>query len=343
MYILIDMTSTLDEIIDRQIPIPVLIKYYLSFFPIILVQTSSFACLIATLLTFSKLNNNNEIIVMRSSGLSFWQIAKPALFISLVISAMIFLINEKLVPQAMIMKENIRNENMILKVDRERKKMANIENLTFYGVNNRLYFIDSFNPRTYELKGITIIGYNPDQTIKEKIVAFEGIWTGLAWKFFQCQITAFDKAVTNRPMKVKVYTEKLMDIKETPEDFLRQRLNFQSMNMRQLNDYIERFSNSGAVRALNNLKVDLYQKLSYPFGNFVIVFLGIPFALIIRSRKGMTFTSLGVAIAIGFLYYVANAVFLAFGKGGAFPPLLAAWSAPILFIMAALVIVKTNF
>ena len=72
LYVLIDITGILDEIIDRAVPIGILIQYYLSYFPIILVQSSSMACLIATLFTFSRLNNNNEIIVMRSSGLNFW-------------------------------------------------------------------------------------------------------------------------------------------------------------------------------------------------------------------------------------------------------------------------------
>ena len=86
------------------------------------------------------------------------------------------------------------------------------------------------------------------------------------------------------------------------------------MNIKQLKSYIDRFSKSGAIKALNNMRVDLHQKIAYPFGNFVIVLVGLPFALMIRSRKGSTFMSLGLAIILGFLYYVANAVSLAFGK-----------------------------
>jgi len=344
LYILIDMTSQLDEFIDRKVPISILIDYYIAYFPIILSQPiSSVACLIAVLFTFSNLSTNNEVIAMRSSGLTFWQITKPAIMFGLVISMLVFWVNERLVPQATEITNQIRNDNMILLVDRIRKKKEKIKNLTFYGLKNRLYFIDTFDPDTDELKGITIIEHDQQQNILKKIVAFRGVWTGIAWKFYQCQVTFYSDSSIRVPLKVKVYKDKLMDIKETPEDFLKQRLNVTSMNIRQLQSYIERFSKSGAIKALNNLRVDFHQKIAYPFGNFVIVLVGLPFALMIRRRKGGAFVSVGLALVLGFLYYITNAVSLAFGKSGLFPPIFSAWAAPILFTVIALTVIKTDF
>lgn len=331
LYVLIDVTSSLDEIIDRKISIEILIRYYLHFTPIIFTQTAPISCLISVLFTFSNLNNTNQIIAMRAAGLTFWKIAKPALFFGLIVTALVFFVNEKFVPQAAEITKKIENENMILYVDRLHKKREKINNLTFYGLKNRLYFVDRYNPQEQELRGITILEYNNNLNIQQKIIAFRGQWTGIAWKFYQTHITSYRDGNVNRPEKVRVYEEKLMDIRETPNDFLKQRLNVDMMNIRDLSDYIHRFSDSGAERALNRLRVDLHQKYSYPFGNFVIVLVGLPFALMVRNRKGMTFTAIGIAILIGFLYYVVNAVSIALGKGGLFPPLIAAWGAPILF------------
>ncbi len=342
LYILIDATTNLDEIIDRKIPATILIQYYISFFPMIMVQTSPIACLIAVLLTFSGLNNNNEIIAMRTSGLNFWQITKPALYFSLMISAVIFLLNERLVPETAMTTQHIRDENMILQVDRLNKKNEKIKNLTFYGLKNRLYFIDAYSPGTQELEGVTIIEHDPSQNIKQKIVALKGVWTGIAWKFYQCQVTTFNPVNLTTPVKIKIYKEKLMDIQENPDDFLKQRLNVSSMNIRQLNSYISRFANSGAQKALQNLRVDLHQRIAFPFGNFVIVLAGIPLAMMFRSRRGATFAALGLAVCIGFLYYVTNAVSIAFGKGGFFPPLIAAWATPALFSAISLIVIETD-
>ncbi len=343
LYVVIDVTSTLDEIIDRRIPFDILVKYYLSYLPIILVQTASIACLISTLFTFSRLNNDNEVLAMRSSGMNFWQIIKPALYFALLISVIVFWLNERYVPMASQSTKQIRNEHMILEVDRLKKNKAKISNLTFYGLKNRLYYVDAYDPNTNELEGITIIEHDENQNVRQKVVALKGKWIGLAWKFFQCQVTEFDSVSLNNPTKVKVYDEKLMDIKETPEDFMQQRIDVGSMNLRELSDYISRFSRSGATKALNNLRVDLQQKIAYPIGNFVIVLVGLPFAMIVKNRKGMTFTSLGIAVLIGFLYYVVNALALAFGKGGLFPPVFAAWAAPFVFTSIALILIESNF
>src|SRR3989338_1802229 len=241
LYVLIEITGTLDEIIDRKIPFVVLFQYYSAFFPIIFVQTSPFACLIAVLLTFSNLNNSNEIIVMRSSGMNFWQITRPALVFALVVSSVIFVANEKFVPDATSQSKKIRDENIILLADRKMKKKEKINNLTFYVLKNRLYFMDTFDPLTSQLQEITIIEYDNDINVIQKIVAFRGVWTGIAWKFYQLQITTYDNTQGfNSPAKVKVVNEKLMDIKELPDDFMRQRLNVDAMNIKELNEYIER-------------------------------------------------------------------------------------------------------
>ncbi len=343
LFILFDSTGHLDEFIDRKIPLEIIIQYYLYAMPDIVSQTSSIACLISVLLTYSALSNHNEITVMRASGMNFWKIVRPALIFALFLSVVIFWVNEKFVPYATAEQKEIENQYMILEVDRKYKKEKIIKNLTFYGLRNRLYYIDTFAAKENKLSGITILEYDNNQNLVQKIIALEGRWTGIAWKFYRAQITTYGEKGVRSPLKIKVYNEKLMDIKETPRDFVKQRLNVRAMNIRELGQYIERFADSGANKALNKLRVDYHQKIAYPFGNFVIVLLGLPFALMMKNRKGTTFTSLGIAMAIGFLYYVANAVALALGKGGVLPPTLSAWTAPIIFTGIGLLVIEFDF
>ena len=342
LFVLIDSASNLDEFIDQSIPVDILIRYYLSYLPLIISQTAPMACLIAVLLTFSNLNSHNEVIALRASGMNFWQITKPALCFAVIIAALIFLVNERLIPDAEEHTRQLRMEHIHTSPEKNKKKQPPINNLTFYGLKNRLYFIDTFDPNTYELTGITIIEYDTSQNITQKIVALNGKWTGIAWKFFQCHVTEFSQS-PDAPTKVKFYDEKLVDIKETPEDFLNQRLNVNVMNLRQLNDYIRRFSNSGAARAINNLRVDFHYKIAFPVSSIVIVLVGLPLTLMTGRRRAQTFTSLGIAIAVGFLFYVGNSVGIALGKGGMFPPIVSAWLAPLLFTITGLWLIQSRF
>jgi len=341
LYVMIDITTNLDELIDRKVPILMLVKYYGYFLPIIFVQISSIAGLICALLTFSALNSTNEVIAMRSCGLNFWQITKPALIFGIILSVLVLWMGERLVPKAATITDKIKNEHLTSEKKMAWKKRDVIKNLTFYGLRNRLYFVSSYSTQDNELEGITIIEYDENQNIQQKIVALTGKWTGIAWKFYKCQVSTIDPQT--KKGQIKFYDEKLMDIKETPKDFLRQRISVSTMNFKQLREYITRFASSGATRALNNLRVDLHEKIAYPFSNFIIILTGLPFSIIIRSRKRSTFAALGVAMIIGFLFYVLNAVCLAFGKGELIPPFLSAWTAPGLTALIALVVIQKNF
>ncbi len=341
LFVLIDSASNLDEFINHKASIEIIARYYLSYLPVVMVQTASIACLISCLLTFANLNAHNELIAMRAGGLNFWRLARPALCFGLLLSAATFYLNERYIPQAESMARDIKEENLSLETDRS-SHQAKIKNLSFYGLKNRLYFIDSFDPVTYNLEGITIISFDNAQKIREKIVAMEGSWTGLAWKFKQVHITPYQQ-IDAGPTRFKIYEEKLMDIKETPKDFLRQRTNVKFMNLRQLHDYIKRFSNSGASRAVDSLKVDFFEKIAFPLTPVVLLLLGLPLVMATGNRKAQNFAALGIAIAIGFFYYVANAVGIALGKGGFLPPEIAANIVPFFFSLTAVYFIKMHF
>ncbi len=344
LFILIDSFSNLEDFIEKKVAISTILQYYLSYLPIIFVQTSPMALLIASMFTYSHLNTHNEIVAIRASGLNFWQVAKPALFFALFISFIVFWVNEQFVPKSSLITQDIKQSQIKVTIVDKNAGQALIKNLSFYGLKNRLFFIDTFNPNTNELTGITVIGHDQDQNLTEKVVALKGTWTGIAWKFVNVQTTSYDPLHSNQPLQVKIADEKLMDIKETPKDFIRQRLNINAMNIKQLHAYIKLFSNSGAVKTINNLRVDFWQKTAFPFRNFVIVLLGLPLVLMsVGKRRAATFTSIAIALVIGFLYYVIDAVGLALGKGGAITPPLSAWIAPLLFLLSGLAVIWKKF
>jgi lipopolysaccharide export system permease protein len=343
LYILIDTATHLDDFIANKVPYSIIINYYASFFPVIFVQTSPIACLLAVLFTYSGLNNNNEIIALRASGLNYRKITQPAIIFGLIVTAMVFLVNERFAPQAAVLAQEIKKGKIEVSAKNRAEKPASIKYIFFYGTNNKLFFIDEFDPAAKSLTGVTIIGQDQQQRMNEKITAFKGQWTGSDWKFFNCQVATYDPNDPTVTHDVQFYKEKTFNLNESPDDLMKQRQNVSSMNIKQTKAYIKRFKASGAVSALNNLKVDLHQKIAYPFACIVIIFVGLPFALVTGKRKGLTFASVGIALSIGFLFYVVNAVGLALGKGGALPPFAAAWMAPVLFTAGGVYLIRKLF
>jgi len=108
LYVIIDILCHLDDILKQQVNLSLLTQYYLSYLPIMLVQVAPFACLLATLYTFGKLNHNNEIIAMRSSGLSIFQITKTVIIFGLIVSLFIFWVNDRFVPPSLVFTQKIK-------------------------------------------------------------------------------------------------------------------------------------------------------------------------------------------------------------------------------------------
>jgi lipopolysaccharide export system permease protein len=338
LYVVIDLLSNLEDILKQRVPLSLLLHYYLSYVPVMLVQVSPFACLLSTLYTFGKLNQNNEIIAMRASGLSILQITKNVIFFGLIVSLFIFWISDRIVPQALSLNHEIKTAMEQGKHKKQDKKMEPLSNLTMYGLKNRLFYINKFHPATNTMEGITILGHDEKQNITQKIVANRGIYEDNHWVFYQCITYDFDPngQVVQEPQYLD---EQIMYIPETPRDFLNQREQPDFMTINQLDDYIWKLSRSGASSVIRNLKVDYYQRFTAPFNSIIIIFLGIPFALMIRKRAA-GLSSMGISILVGFFYYILDAVSLALGKGGVLAPFLAASLSHLIAFISGLYLIS---
>jgi len=338
LYITIDLLSNLEDILKQQVTIALLAQYYLTYLPVMFVQVSPFACLLSTVYTFAKLNQSNEIIAMRSSGLSIFHIARNVLIFGLIISAMVFWVSDQMLPQALVFNQKIKVQMEENSKKAKVKKPDVINNLSMYGLKNRLFFINRFFLDSKTMEGITILEHDNNQNLTKKIVASKGVYEEGLWKFYQCISYDFDSngQVVDEPT---YFEEQLMTIPETPRDFMSLRQKPELMSIREMENYIWRLSKSGANTVVRNLKVDLYQRFTSPFTSLIIILLGLPFSLMVRKRA-TGLSSLGVSIIVGFLYYILNAVCLALGKYGLLAPFLAASLSHIMVLSFSLYLIS---
>ena len=336
LYIIIDLLSNLEDILKQHVTLMLLIRYYLSYLPVMFVQVSPFACLLSSVYTFGKLNHNNEIIAMRSSGLSIFEISRNVLIFGFLISLLVFWVSDKFVPIALSENQNIKAQ---MDGGAKKNKAAEIiTNLSMYGLKNRLFFIRRFSPAAKTMEGITILEHDENQNLTKKIVAARGTYQDGLWRFSQCITYNFDQ--NGQVLEEPVYfEEEIMSISETPRDFASLRQKPELMDIREMQDYIWRLSKSGATTVIRNLKIDLYQRFIAPFTSIIIILLGIPFSLMMRKRA-TGISAIGVSIIVGFLYYVLDAVCLAIGKSGLLMPSLAASLSHIIAILASLYLIS---
>lgn len=322
LYIIIDLFSHLDTILAQKVTIAVLVKYYSSFLPVIFSQVSPISCLLATLYTFATLNRDNEIIAMRASGLSIFQITHTIIILGFILSIFILLISDTIIPQSLMTTQKIKQEMESSRKQSKNKGPEIIKNLSLYGSNNRLFFINEFNTTDNSIDGITILEDNDQQHNTKKIIADRAVYKDGIWRFYNSKTFNFDEK-SQIIGDAQYSEEEIMQISETPKDFLNQKQLPEYMSINQLEQYIWKLSKTGAKTVVRNFQIEHYNRLASPFTSIVIILLGIPFALKVKKRAA-GLSSLGLVFMLVFFYYILNGVCLALGKSGFIPPALSA-------------------
>ncbi len=91
-----------------------------------------------------------------------------------------------------------------------------------------------------------------------------------------------------------------------------------------------------AGQDVSRWQVDFYSKISFPFATVIVVLFGVPFSSI--RRRGGVGVQLGISLLICFIYLIFMKVSQVFGYNGDINPLLTAWSANLLFFVAAVAV-----
>src|SRR4030067_1827542 len=87
-------------ILGRGVELIDIVKVFLFLQPSILLLAIPMAILIAVFLTYGRMTTDNEVIVLKGSGMSFWSLSKPAIIFSAAGFIILFFINIYLLPRS---------------------------------------------------------------------------------------------------------------------------------------------------------------------------------------------------------------------------------------------------
>lgn len=328
IFVLVDLMEHLDDFMDHGVGLTVVAMYYLYFTPEILRLVAPVAVLLACLFTTGRMSNQNEIIVVKTSGVDIYRIMLPFLIVSSILCLLMIYFNEWVVPKAN--HEKFRIEKIYLQQHQEGWWKLNI------------FMLDSHDR-------IVSIGYFDDATNTASRVSIQEFSdTNLTYlsRRYDAQSMTYDTAA--REWVLKGAIERTFDgPKETftsyavlplqrisfkPVDLQQKELNPNDMDYSQLRRFIELQKNSGNDVA--RYEVDYYSKVSFPFAAIVVVFFGVPLSA--RKKRSGLAMEFGVSILISFIYLLLIKLSQVLGYDGIVSPFLTAWLANIIFIAAGL-------
>ncbi|MFH1380074.1 MAG: LptF/LptG family permease [bacterium] len=326
-FIIIMTVSQLFEYLDTFTGMkarPLDIFQFLSFqIPHWTVQVLPVAILLGILFSLNKLGQNGELIAIKASGIPLKKVLYPLLVLGTVLSVLIILLNETIIPTFN------KHANNIYQVNIRRLPKHDItrwEKIVLSGKGNIRITAEQLNLQRGYLKRVVVDEFQEINLVKQ-IDAVEAYWTGTIWEFTdgaERYFSADQKSITREI----VFKKKKIDIYNTPNDLAPQRIKPAEMNCRELLRYIAHLKKIGIPNTSE--KVQLHLKIAFPFANLIVILIGIPFALYSQKGSGKLM-SFGFALIVAFAYWGVISVGQSLGNGRILPPIIAAWFANIIF------------
>ncbi len=323
VYLSIEFVEKIRKFHAHHPPIILVLQYFANRLPKFIFDLTPLALLISTLITFGGLSKNNEITAFKSSGITILTLARPLLVFAFVVSVLFYFLNGSLIPSSYERSKIIRAEKI-----EGRKRFGNFaQNRIWLRLDNRTIFnIQVVNPDKKTMQGVHIYFLGEDYTLPEEIeaegLAYEdGGWilsTGVHRKF-----------QADGSIQVNIFDRETIDLNKEPEDFQQIVVKSSEMTASKLRSYINQLTADGfdATR----YQVDLRAKEAFPFVNFMMILLGIPFALKDNRSAGLA-RGISISLGVAFFYWLVFSITVSLGHIGALPPWLAAWSANILLL-----------
>lgn len=325
LHFIIDIFSNLSDFLKTKPPLFVIFKYYLFMTPLICLRVSPFSLLISVLYSLGELKKNNEIISIRSSGISVFRLSFPILFVAIIISFIFLFIQEK-----MLFPSQQRVETIKMNYLRNNKAIGKKENVAFTA-SNIIVFARVFDYNEKNMFDVTIFTEHDDGNLGKKMLCKklsyrENHWIGE-------EVIEYSVTETGDIDKKPYHWKELpIPLKETPKELIiRESLTSQNSSLLYLRNEIERLRRIEAQTLISQLIITYHQKIADPLTHFFLIFGLIPFATQISKRRA-TLSALGTGFIFGFVYYALNSFSIALGQNGIILPSLAAWLTPLFFL-----------
>ena len=326
VYVIVDLFEKFPRFLEAHVRPDLVMRFYALSLPTIFIQVLPVGVLLASLLSLGGMARSNEVLAMKMGHVGSLRIAAPCLAVGLAASGCAWVASEYLAPP---MSERALN---IWRTQVRRLPAYSVtknSDIWYRAEDNRFVYISLIEAQSGTIRGMSIFELSPAFALVHRYDAQEAVWNGDAWHLRQ----GYRMSVSPSRTEVTPFKDTEVPLSERAEDFARMARSPEEMTYAQLRQYIERLEGSG-VKA-TRYRVDLQAKVATALVSLVMAVLGVSFGL--RTGKAGVMLWVGACIPLGFVYWVLLSLGIQLGRGGALPPLPAAWLANTVFAAAGLV------
>ena len=318
VYVVFDLFNNIADFIEAHIPFALIAKYYVILLPSVLYRIVPVAVLLAVIYSLYQLSKNNELTALRACGISLNRLMVPFILTGFVISGIVLAVNETVGPRSAYWCHQFVREQ---KFDPSLVHFAQIafkkEN------NNRYWYINRFDTRSFDLSGVEVIQMRPDSSNElSKTRADGGQWLDKSWIFTNVTIQAYDDEGAPHGAPEFFAIREMTEYGEKPVDFLNEVKEPEFLSSAELLRYI-RVHRNLEPRAISATRTEFHNRIAFPWASLIVVLMGIPVGTH-TGRKGVM-PAVASSLFMLFGYYALMMFGLYLGKNMLAAPWIGGW------------------
>jgi lipopolysaccharide export system permease protein len=289
--------------------------------PSVFFYTLPMATLLASLIAFSRLNEDNEITALKSSGVSLYQMLPPVVGFSITIYLFASFIAIYLFPIG-----NYSMATVLFDVGRSSTTIGFKQGIFNDSIPNIVLYANYISAYDQTMEGVFLFDER-DQSLSNTIIAQKGRirsnpkQMSLNLKLRNGSMYMVSKDLeSSRVLNFESYDLNI-ELSDIMRKFSSRRRDNTEMSISKLKEKIQ--ETKGGTIAQKRLINELHKRFSVPFTCLIFGLIGLPLGLKIRARG----RSYGVVISIGIfiIYYILMTAADSIGITGTLHPILAAW------------------
>ncbi len=284
--------------------------------------------LLATLMTYSRLSSDSELIAMKSCGISIYRILVPAIVLSLLVTGLNFAFNEVIVPasnyRASTRLEQITGEERWAAFQEENILYQEYQDIIGDGkdeVLTRLFYARRFDGN--QMYGLTVLDFTQER-LNQVISAKSAVWNRpqQTWDFFEGTIYLIDE--DGSYSNILRFNQQQIKLPRTPLDIAsNERRDPDEMNLQESWEQVELLKQKGSQVRIRRLLIRIHEKYALPFACLIFGVVGAALgSRLSRTGRGVSFA---ISIVIIFGYYLIYSVCSAMTYADVFSPVVGAW------------------
>jgi lipopolysaccharide export system permease protein len=277
----------------------------------------------ASVYTMSSLTKNNEVLALRSCGVSVYRIVSPIIFLGFILAVGSLLFEDFVVVPSIVMKDRY---SAVIKGNKPKELYRDRHNLIVFGEHDIIYKIDTYRYKSMEMIGILIISKDEEGKVNMRIDAERAQWDGRRWVFYSGIYRSFKEngEIENQ----QEFSEFSSHITDDPLYFGKSMRKFENMTLN------EEYSSIVMMRKMGfdykKPLVKFHRKLSNPLTILIIIIIGVALGSMQFQNALVISFSMTILIVLCFLFFIE--IGYTFGRTGKIPPVIGGWLGNIVFV-----------